>query len=117
MPLEKGGRADKAGNRYEIDCIIYELLNLINESNYSLVIEALGDDEKGTDILVTRFDGTKEHQQSYFCGIIEKADYYEWSEYVLNMLKDIAVNYIGEIKDKKTEETEIIDSKNFIAMH
>ena len=37
--------------------------HLINESNYSLVIEALGDDEKGTDILVTRFDGTKEHQQ------------------------------------------------------
>lgn len=63
MPLEKGGRADKAGNRYEIDCIIYELLNLINESNYSVVIEAIGDDEKGTDILVTHFDGKKEHQQ------------------------------------------------------
>ena len=53
----------------------------------------------------------KTYRASYFCGIIEKADYYEWSEYALNMLKDIAVNYIGEIKDKKTEETEIIDSE------
>ena len=63
MPLEKGGRADKAGNRYEIKGIIYELLNLINEKNYSVVIEALGEDEVGTDILVTSFDGKKEHQQ------------------------------------------------------
>ncbi len=63
MPLERGGRADKAGNRYEIDCIIYELLNLISEKNYSVVIEALGDDERGTDILVTRSDDIKEHQQ------------------------------------------------------
>lgn len=63
MPLEKGGRADKAGNRYEIKGIIYELLNLINETNYSVVIEALGEDEEGTDILVTYSDGVKEHQQ------------------------------------------------------
>ncbi len=63
MPLEKGGRADKAGNRYEIKGIIYELLNLINETNYSVVIEALGEDEEGTDILVTNSDGVKEHQQ------------------------------------------------------
>lgn len=49
MPLEKGGRADKKGNQYEI--------------NYSIVIEALGVDEVGTDILVTTFEGIKEHQQ------------------------------------------------------
>ena len=29
MPLEKGGRADKIGNRYEIRCIIYEMLRSI----------------------------------------------------------------------------------------
>lgn len=63
MPLEKGGRADKLGNRYEIKCIIYELLNLINETNYSVMIEALGEDEKGTDILVTYSNGIKEYQQ------------------------------------------------------
>ena len=63
MPSEKGGRADKAGNEYEKDCIIFEFLKIISEKNYSVSIEALGDDEKGTDILVVRKDGTIEHQQ------------------------------------------------------
>ena len=63
MALELGGRADKAGNRYELMCIIDELLNLVNETKDSVVIEAIGDDEKGTDILVTDRNGIKEHQQ------------------------------------------------------
>ena len=63
MPLEKGGRADKKGNQYEINCIIYEALKILDEKNYSIVIEALGVDEIGTDILVTTFEGIKEHQQ------------------------------------------------------
>ncbi len=63
MPFEKGGRADKEGNRYEINCIIYEILNILNEINYSVVVEALGTDEIGTDILITTLDGEKENQQ------------------------------------------------------
>ena len=63
MPLEKGGRADKMGNRYEIRCIIYEMLKVLREVNYSIVIEGLGDDEVGTDILITDVEGRKEHQQ------------------------------------------------------
>ena len=31
MPLEKGGRADKQGNSYEINCVIYELLKVLDE--------------------------------------------------------------------------------------
>lgn len=63
MPLEKGGRADKQGNSYEINCVIYELLKVLDEVNYSVVIEALGEDEVGTDILVTDMSGHREHQQ------------------------------------------------------
>ena len=63
MPLEQGGRADKKGNQYEINCIIYEILKILDEINYSIVVEALGIDEIGTDILVTTFEGIKEHQQ------------------------------------------------------
>jgi len=48
MPLEKGGRSDKFGNRYEIKCAIYEILKVVAEKSYSVTIEALGDDEKGT---------------------------------------------------------------------
>ena len=39
MPYEKGGRADKKGNKYEINCIVYELLKVLDGSNYSVVIE------------------------------------------------------------------------------
>lgn len=63
MPFEKGGRADKQGNKYEINCIIYEILKVLDETNYDVIVEALGADEIGTDILVTTFDGQKEHQQ------------------------------------------------------
>ena len=63
MPLEQGGRADKFGNRYEIRCIIYELLKVIREDNYSVTIESLSDDEEGTDVLVCKKNGTIEHQQ------------------------------------------------------
>lgn len=63
MPLEKGGRADKQGNSYEINCVIYELLKVLDDVNYSVVIEALGEDEVGTDILVTDMSGHREHQQ------------------------------------------------------
>lgn len=63
MPFEKGGRADKQGNRYEINCIIYEMLKVLDETNYGVIVEALGTDEIGTDILVMTFDGQKEHQQ------------------------------------------------------
>ncbi|MDE6055448.1 MAG: hypothetical protein K2G55_17215, partial [Lachnospiraceae bacterium] len=63
MPFELGGRADKQGNTYEQNCAIYEMLKILDEVNYSVVVEALGDDEKGTDILVTTMKGEKEHQQ------------------------------------------------------
>ena len=63
MPLEKGGRADKIGNRYEVSCIIYEMLKVLNETDYSVTIETLGEDEIGTDILVIDNQGVKEHQQ------------------------------------------------------
>ena len=63
MPFEKGGRADKQGNKYEINCIIYEILKILDETNYSVIIEALGIDEIGTVRFVTTFDGKKELQQ------------------------------------------------------
>lgn len=63
MPSEKADELIRQGIEYEKDCIIFEFLKIISEKNYSVTIEALGDDEKGTDILVVRKDGTIEHQQ------------------------------------------------------
>lgn len=59
MPFELGGRADKQGNTYEHNCAIYAMLKILDEVGYSVVIEALGDDEKGTYILVATMKGLK----------------------------------------------------------
>lgn len=50
MSFEAGGRTDKAGNRFEIRYFILQLLKVIEEEIRSATLEALGDDEKGTDI-------------------------------------------------------------------
>lgn len=62
MPYEKGGRADKYGNRFEVRWIVYQLLDVLEEKKDSIKIEAIGDDEVGVDIWV-EFNGYKEGQQ------------------------------------------------------
>lgn len=63
MPYEKGGRADKSGNKYEIKWVIYLILRVIEEKIYSVTLEALGEDEQGVDVWINNFDDTKEGQQ------------------------------------------------------
>lgn len=63
MPFELGGRSDKDGNRYEIKTVVYQLLKVLEEKIEYVVLEALGDDEKGVDIWVEHKDGRKEGQQ------------------------------------------------------
>ena len=63
MAYEKGGRADKLGNRYEGRYFIYTLLQVLNEKILSTKIEPLGDDEIGTDIVILNKNNIKEFQQ------------------------------------------------------
>lgn len=63
MAYQGGGRTDKAGNKYETNYFIYQLLKVLDEEIYSTTLEALGDDEKGTDIWIVNKDGTREGQQ------------------------------------------------------
>ncbi len=63
MSYQGGGRTDKAGNKYEINYFIYQLLRVIDEEIYSVTLEALGDDEKGTDIWIVNNNGIREGQQ------------------------------------------------------
>lgn len=63
MAYTKGGRADKSGNKYENNYLIYELLNVISEEITNVENEPTGDDEKGTDIIVTDKNGFREYQQ------------------------------------------------------
>lgn len=63
MATEGAGRSDKLGNRYEYRWGVYQILQIVKEKIASIKIEAIGDDEKGMDIWVYQFDGTKEGQQ------------------------------------------------------
>lgn len=63
MSYQGGGRTDKAGNKYETNYAISQLLRVIEEEIYSVTIEPTGDDEKGIDLFIVNKDGTKEGQQ------------------------------------------------------
>lgn len=59
MSRESGGRADKLGNRYEDYWSVELLLRLVDEKLKYLIIEPLGKDEEGTDILTLEKGGDK----------------------------------------------------------
>jgi hypothetical protein len=63
MAYEKGGRADKYGNRFEYNWVIYNLLQIIEEKKQYITLEPIGEDEKGVDLWVGSFDGIREGQQ------------------------------------------------------
>ncbi|MDH8678878.1 hypothetical protein QE109_12000 [Fusibacter bizertensis] len=50
IPKELGGRADKSRNRFEIRAVIYYLLKVFEEKIDYVILEALGDDERGIDL-------------------------------------------------------------------
>lgn len=84
MALEAGGYAEKLGNRYEASWIAYQLLRLLDEKILSVIVEPLGDDEAGTDVIIENKDTSLEHHQ---CKVgVGNAEY--WS---INLLaeKDI----------------------------
>lgn len=63
MSYEKGGRADKFGNKFENNWVIKNLLDVILEKKAYVQLEALGEDEAGVDIWVADNHGKKEAQQ------------------------------------------------------
>jgi len=63
MPYELGGRADKSGNRYEIRWTIYQIIEVLDEKLDYIILEALGDDERGADVWIGKKNGIREAQQ------------------------------------------------------
>lgn len=63
MAAECGGYADKFGNRYEANWVAYQLIRLLEEKIISVVVEPLGPDGQGVDILINNIDGTTEYHQ------------------------------------------------------
>ncbi len=63
MPYESGGRADKSGNRFEVRWVIYQLLKVLEEKLDYVMLEALGEDEKGVDVWIGQKNSSREGQQ------------------------------------------------------
>lgn len=59
MANETGGRADKYGNKYEKNCIINYYIDVVREKIKYCSFEKIGDDEKGTDIIIEDFKNVK----------------------------------------------------------
>ncbi|MDU4861722.1 MAG: hypothetical protein E6356_11005 [Terrisporobacter othiniensis] len=60
---ELGGRADKFGNRYESRWVVNQLIRIIKEEIDSVILEVIGEEEKGVDIVVINKDGSREYHQ------------------------------------------------------
>lgn len=63
MASEAGGFADKIGNQYEKNWIAYQLLLLLEEKVNSVIVEPIGNDEVGVDVVTELKDGTKRYYQ------------------------------------------------------
>ena len=63
MANEIGGRNDKLGNRYERNCIIFSILDVLEEKTLNCRFEGLGDEEIATDIYVVGKDEKNEYIQ------------------------------------------------------
>ena len=70
MANETGGRADKFGNKFEKNCIINYYIDVVREKIKYCSFEKIGDDEKGTDIIIEDF------KNKHICyGSIENMEY------------------------------------------
>lgn len=63
MANELAGRNDKYGNRYENNCIINTIIDVVAEKILAFSFEPLGQDEVATDILITEKNGAKKFVQ------------------------------------------------------
>ena len=62
MSLEYGGKADKDGNKYEYEWVIYQILQVINRNIRSFIWEPIGPSSDGVDVSVIKEDYYDYHQ-------------------------------------------------------
>ena len=106
MAYEKGGRADKYGNRFEYNWVVCKLLDVIEEKIACVILEALGKDESGVDLWVVDNDGNKEGQQCKgrdgseehwtFASINEKGLWNTWKQQ-LDRKDNISVSLVSPL--------------------
>lgn len=80
MAYEIGGRSGKSGDRYELMWVIYQITRILREEINFVVLEPIGEDEKGIDVLIGKKHGKFEYQQCKG----RNGDKDQWSIYALN---------------------------------
>lgn len=63
MALEAGGYAEKIGHRYEANWIAFQLIQLLEEKINWIIVEPIGKDEIGVDLVIENNRGELEHHQ------------------------------------------------------
>ncbi len=63
MSYEIGGRADKLGNRYEGRWVATQLLRLLEEEIRYIVVEPIGEDERGVEFFIELKNGIRQFHQ------------------------------------------------------
>ena len=63
MSLEKGGLADKLGNRFETRWVVLQYRHVLSGELVSVYHEPVEEDEEGVDLWVVNPDGSREAQQ------------------------------------------------------
>lgn len=108
MAYEIGGRADKYGNRFEYNWTISRLLDVLNEKISYVVIEAIGDDEKGVDLWIGNKDGSREGQQCK--GRAGSEDYWTYSS--VNA-KGIFINWKAQLERNESSRVSLVSPLPF----
>ena len=63
MAFERGGYADKLGNRFELRWVVKQYLHVLSGELVSVYHEPVGTDEEGVDVWIETDDGLREAQQ------------------------------------------------------
>lgn len=63
MALEAGGYAEKIGHRYEANWVAFQLMQLLEEKINWIIVEPIGNDEIGVDLVIENNRGKLEHHQ------------------------------------------------------
>lgn len=108
MPYEIGGRADKSGNRFEIRWIIYQLLQVVEEKIDYIILEALGNDERGVDIWIGKKNDIREAQQCK--GRNASKEYWD---YGTANAKDIFTNWKFQLERDESNTVSLVSPLAF----
>lgn len=106
VSFEKGGRSDKLGNRYEGRWVVKQLLALLKEEIKSVLLEAIGDDEQGVDLWISKNDNTKECHQckarsgsndSWSISALRNRDVFKYIKTQLDSNPDVTYCFVSAI--------------------